>query len=68
MNRAIGIALLAGGIALLVFGINASESFGSDVSRFFTGKPTDESMWLLIGGIVASIAGLFLALRKPLNS
>jgi hypothetical protein len=68
MNRAIGVALLAGGIALVIFGINASESFSSDVSRFFTGNPTDKSMWMLIGGIVAAVAGLFLAVRKPLKS
>jgi uncharacterized membrane protein HdeD (DUF308 family) len=68
MNRAIGIALLAGGIALIIFGINASESFSSDVSRFFTGNPTDKTVWLLVGGIVASIAGLFLAVRRPLKS
>ena len=29
-----------------------------DVSRFFTGAPTDKAMWLLIGGIVASVVGL----------
>jgi len=57
MNKAIGIALLAGGIVLIIFGINASDSFSSDVSRFFTGSPTDKTMWFLIGGIVASILG-----------
>jgi hypothetical protein len=35
---------LAVGIALIVWGINASESFGSKSRRFFTGKPTDKSM------------------------
>ena len=64
MNRAIGIALIAAGIAMVIFGINAADSFSSDVSRFFTGNPTDKSMWLLIGGIVAGIAGLFVALRS----
>lgn len=68
MNRVIGIALLALGVALLVFGINASDSFSSDVSRFFTGNPTDKSMWLLVGGIVATIVGLVFTVRKPLKS
>ena len=58
MNKIISMALLAGGIALIVFGINATNSFNSDVSRFFTGSPTDKSIWLLIGGIVAVVAGL----------
>ena len=59
MNKAVSIGLLAGGIALIVFGVNATNSFGSDVSRFFTGSPTDKAIWMLIGGIVATIVGLF---------
>lgn len=57
MNKPISLALLIGGIILLVFGFNASESIGSDFSRFFTGNPTDKAMWLLIGGGIAAIAG-----------
>ena len=63
MNKAIGIALLAAGIALIVFGINASNSVGSDFSRFFTGNPTDKSIWMLIGGIVSVIVGGVMSLR-----
>jgi hypothetical protein len=37
--------------------MQASDSVGSGVSRFFTGSPTDKTMWLLIGGIVAAIFG-----------
>jgi hypothetical protein len=58
MNKPLSLALLAGGIVLIVFGVNASNSLGSDVSRFFTGSPTDKAMWLLIGGAVAAVAGL----------
>ena len=63
MNRIIGLAILALGIVLLIFGFNESHSFSSDVSRFFTGNPTDRSMWFIAGGGVAVIAGLVLALR-----
>jgi hypothetical protein len=63
MNKSLGIALLVGGIVLIVFGVNASNSFGSDVSRAFTGNPTDKSMWLLIGGAVAAVAGLTMTFR-----
>ena len=59
MNKAASIALLAGGIVLIVLGVNATESFSSDVSRFFTGSPTDKAVWMLIGGIVAASIGLF---------
>jgi hypothetical protein len=58
MNKPLSLALLAGGIVLIVFGVNASNSLGSDVSRFFTGSPTDKAMWLLIGGAVAAVAGV----------
>lgn len=58
MNKAIFIALLAGGIILAVFGANATNSFSSDVSRFFTGSPTDKAVWMLIGGIAMGIVGL----------
>ena len=58
MNRAVYIALLAVGILLIVFGINASNSLGSSVSRFFNGSPTDKAVWMLIGGVASSLIGL----------
>jgi len=63
MNKALSIALLAGGIVLIVIGANATKSFSSDVSRFFTGSPTDKAVWMLIGGIVATVIGLVGAMR-----
>ena len=65
MNRILSLALLAGGIALIIYGINASNSLGSDFSRFFTGSPTDKTIWLLIGGIVAAAIGLGGLLLRP---
>jgi hypothetical protein len=47
----------------LVFGVAATDSFSSDVSRFFTGSPTDKAIWMLIGGIIAIIIGLAGLLR-----
>ena len=58
MNRTLSFALLAGGIVLIVFGVNASNALSSDISRFFTGSPTDKSIWLLVVGVVASVVGL----------
>lgn len=57
MNKLISLALLAGGIVLIIYGISAAESIGSDFSRLFTGKPTDASIWLLLGGTVAAAIG-----------
>jgi hypothetical protein len=57
MNKAISLALLIGGIILIICGVNESDSIGSSFSRLFTGNPTDRSIWLLIGGAVAAIVG-----------
>jgi len=67
MNKIVSLALLAGGVVLIIFGITAMNSFSSDVSRFFTGSPTDKAVWMLIGGVVAAVVGLAMTLRgsKP---
>lgn len=54
----VSLALLVGGIVLIVVGMNATNSFSSDISRFFTGSPTDKAVWMLLGGFAASIIGL----------
>ena len=59
MNKGLSIALMIVGTILIVYGINASNSFGSDVSRFFTGSPTDRTVWLMIGGVAAVSIGFF---------
>ena len=64
MSKGIGMALLAAGIVLTIFGVNAVDSFSSDVSRFFTGNPTDKSMWLLMGGVAAMVLGSIMSFRK----
>lgn len=58
MNKIVSLALLAGGVVLIIIGVNATNSFSSDVSRFFTGSPTDKAVWMLIGGILAAVIGL----------
>ena len=63
MNKIVSLALLIGGVTLMIIGINATNSFSSDVSRFFTGSPTDKAIWMLIGGIVATVIGLTGILR-----
>jgi hypothetical protein len=65
MKKIISLALLVGGIVLIIIGFNATNSFNSDVSRFFTGSPTDKAVWTLIGGFVAALAGLAMLWRSP---
>jgi hypothetical protein len=57
MNNLFSILLIVAGVIMVVFGMNAMDSFSSDVSRFFSGNPTDRSMWLLIGGISVIAVG-----------
>ena len=63
MNKAIGIALVAVGIALIIYGIDASNSASSSLSRTFNGTPTNKTLWLLVGGIGAAIVGLVLSFK-----
>lgn len=63
MNKLIALALLVGGVVLIVIGVSATHSFSSDVSRFFTGSPTDKAVWMLIGGAIAAFVGLIGTLR-----
>jgi hypothetical protein len=64
MNKIVSLALLIGGAVPIIFGVQATDAFSSDVSRFFTGSPTGKAVWMLIGGIVAAIVGLTMTLRS----
>lgn len=57
MNKAISLALVVAGVILLGYGVSASDSVSSDLSRAFTGSPTDRTIWLLVGGAVAAAVG-----------
>jgi hypothetical protein len=61
MRRFAGIALLAVGIILVVWGATASQSVSSDISRVFTGAVTNKAIYLILGGTVALTAGASLA-------
>ncbi len=67
INRLVSTIFLVAGIGLLIFGISAMDSIGSDISRFFTGTPTDKSVWLVIGGLVSlaiGASGMFMGRSK----
>jgi hypothetical protein len=57
MMKIISIALLIGGVILVVFGIDAVNSFSSDFSRMFSGSPTEKSIYMLVSGIIVLIIG-----------
>ncbi|MEP1217391.1 MAG: DUF3185 family protein [Marinobacter sp.] len=60
-TKLIGLVLLVVGIALLYFGYQSTQSVGDQITEAFTGRFTDETMWYLIGGAAAIVAGGFLA-------
>jgi len=68
MDKTISLAMLAGGILLVIFGINASNSVSSDISRVFTDAPTDKAIWMLVSGIVVTVIGAMGLLRGSKRS
>lgn len=60
----LGVALLVGGLILLYFGYNASESVTEGVTEAVTGSYSDKTMYFLIGGAVAAVVGLVMLVRK----
>ena len=65
MSKLFSLALLVGGIVLIVIGFNATNWLGADVSRFFTRSPTDKAIWIHIGGVVAVLVGLTMLWGSP---
>ena len=60
IKRIIGVVLLVVGIVLIVMGVTASRSLADNVSSFFTGHFTQNTMWYIFGGIALAVAGLLL--------
>ena len=58
MNKPVAGALLVVGVLLLVFGVQASHSAASTVTKAFAGAPTDKAIWLIASGVVASVLGV----------
>ena len=57
MSKIPSIAFLIVGVILLVYGLNASDSFSSSVSNVVSGTPTDKSIWLIVLGVIGVVAG-----------
>jgi hypothetical protein len=57
MSKVLSFAILIVGIVLLVYGLNAGNSFLSETKEAVTGTPTDKSMALIIVGVIAIVVG-----------
>ncbi len=64
MKKALGLALVAGGVALLIFGFQAKDSLKDKANELISGSPTDKTMWMIGGGVAMCVAGGVLALGK----
>ena len=64
MRAIMGLMIVMAGVLLMIYGLNASDSFYSQVSRLFSGEPTDKSIWLMVGGVFAVVVGLAVASTK----
>lgn len=59
MQKLVGIICLVAGVLLVVAGYNAAHEFGSKVQHVFTGTVAVRARYLLIGGGVLSLLGVF---------
>jgi hypothetical protein len=63
-----GIVLLATGVVLFIIGMNASHSAADRWSNFFTGHFTDSTVWYIVGGVGAAVAGGLLVMFGGRNA
>ena len=60
LQRTVGIVLLVVGVAVLIYGMNASHSLADRLSDTFTGRFTEATTWYIIGGAASGLLGLLL--------
>jgi hypothetical protein len=68
MNKPVWIVMLLVGLAVLLVGVTASNSISSETSTSLTGTPTDQALWMMIGGgavALLGLAGLIGSVRTP---
>ena len=64
-NQVIGIALLVLGVILLFFGYQSSQAADDQIFEALTGRFTESTTWLFIGGGVSAALGIgLLALKR----
>ena len=64
MKKALGLALLVGGLGLAFWGYQMSDSLASQLSEKLSGALPNEVMYRYIGGAASAVAGLFLLARN----
>ena len=64
MNKLTGVACLAVGIVLLIWGHNVAQAVNSQVKNIFVGEPTDKTMYLYIENAMLCAVGVFQLIWK----
>jgi hypothetical protein len=64
-QRILSAVILVVGIALLIVGINSSNSVSDQVSNTFTGHFTQATTWYIICGIGVGLLGLLMLIAGP---
>ncbi len=59
MTMPVALVLIIAGVLLLIFGLGSADSIQNAFSRLFTGHLTDRTMWLIVGGSICLVAGVF---------
>lgn len=60
-QRIIGLAMTVIGVGLFIVGVMSSDSFANRMSRFFTDRFTDATVWYMIVGAVLIVVGGMMA-------
>ena len=61
MRMLLGGVIVILGIILVLQGLDASEFLGSRISGLFKESPTNRTLWLLGGGLLAVLVGMSIA-------
>ncbi len=57
-KKLLGLILMIVGVLLILWGVQMYGSFGSELSRAFSGSPTDKTIGAFIVGAVSLVVGL----------
>jgi hypothetical protein len=64
MRKYAGATIMLLGVALLMYGLEAGDSLGGRLSTLFAGTSADRAPWLLAGGSLAVLVGVWLTCSR----
>jgi len=61
----LALLLLGAGVALVAWGLSASDSLSSETSELIQGAPSNKAIVLLVIGVIVGGLGLVRLVRRP---